>query len=152
MPPQQICQDIAANLNWLQTALTRGTSKRSYKNRTDNFCKDRRLCHYKLHRAGFHGRVARKFSILEDEYKADWRCPKSMLEWSERKYLTINVSAMFGSTLTSLILLKTIPTEKHGSGSIMLWWYCSSAGAGGCIDGCVKRSTFQQNITLNKLL
>ena len=85
-----------------------------------------------LHQSGLHGRVARWKPLLNKRHMT------ACLEFTKRQLRTLTMrNKILWIELISLNAKRhvwrkpgTIPTVKHGGGSIMLWGYFSVAGTG----------------------
>lgn len=120
-----------------------------------------------LHKSGLFGRVARRKPLLKDRHKKSrlqfarshvgdtanmW---KKVLWSDETKVELFGLNAkryVWRKTNTAHHPAHTIPTVKHGGGSIMLWGCFSSAGTGklvrvdGKMDGAKYRAILEENL------
>lgn len=120
-----------------------------------------------LHRAGLYGRVARKKPLLTGKNrKARFEFAKrhvgdSQTVWRKVLWSDETKIELFGHQGKRYVWRKpntshhpknTIPTVKHGGGSIMLWGCFSAAGTGklvrveGKMDGAKYRDILEQNL------
>ncbi|KAL0146548.1 hypothetical protein M9458_058179 [Cirrhinus mrigala] len=77
-----------------------------------------------LHQSGLYGRVARRKPLLSARHmKARMEFAKKHLKDSKMRYV-------WRKPGTAHHLSNTVPTVKHGGGSIMLWGCLSAAGTG----------------------
>lgn len=120
-----------------------------------------------LHKVGLYGRVARRKALLKENHK------KSRLQfatshvgdtanmWKKVLWSDETKMELFGQNAKRYVWRKTntahhsehtIPTVKHGGGSIMLWGCFSSAGTGkvvrvdGKMDGAKYRAILEESL------
>lgn len=120
-----------------------------------------------LHKSGLYGRVARRKPFLKDIHKkCNLKFATSHLGdtpnmWKKVLWSDETKFELFGNNAKRYVWRKsntahhpehTIPTVKHGGGSIMVWACFSSAGTGkmvkidGKMDGAKYRTILEENL------
>ncbi|MCJ8736209.1 hypothetical protein PDJAM_G00256240 [Pangasius djambal] len=120
-----------------------------------------------LHKSGLYGRVARKPLLKESHKKSRLQFAASHVGdtaniWKKVLWADETKIELFGLNAKRYVWRKpntahhpehTIPTVKHGGGSIMLWGCFSSAGigklvrVGGKMDGAKYRAILDENLS-----
>lgn len=120
-----------------------------------------------LHKSGLYGRVARRKPLLKESHKksrllfARSHVGDTANVWKKVLWSDETKVELFGLNAKRYVWRKpntahhsqhTIPTVKHGGGSIMLWGCFSSAGTGklvrvdGKMDGAKYRTILEENL------
>uniref|UniRef100_A0A8C7QZS1 Transposase Tc1-like domain-containing protein n=1 Tax=Oncorhynchus mykiss TaxID=8022 RepID=A0A8C7QZS1_ONCMY len=117
-----------------------------------------------LHKSGLYGRVARRKTFLKDIHKkcrlkfATSHLGDTPNMWKKVLWSDETKIELFGNNAKRYVWRKsntaehTIPTVKHGGGSIMVWACFSSAGTGkmvkidGKMDGTKYRTILEENL------
>uniref|UniRef100_A0A8K9UU74 Tc1-like transposase DDE domain-containing protein n=1 Tax=Oncorhynchus mykiss TaxID=8022 RepID=A0A8K9UU74_ONCMY len=120
-----------------------------------------------LHKSGLYGRVARRKPFLKDIHKkcclkfATSQLGDTPNMWKKVLWSDETKIELFGNNAKHYVWRKsntahhtehTIPTVKHGGGSIMVWAFFSSAGTGkmvkidGKMDGAKYRTILEENL------
>uniref|UniRef100_A0A8C7LU61 Tc1-like transposase DDE domain-containing protein n=1 Tax=Oncorhynchus mykiss TaxID=8022 RepID=A0A8C7LU61_ONCMY len=117
-----------------------------------------------LHKSGLYGRVARRKPFLKDIHKkcslkfATSHLGDTPNMWKKVLWSDETKIELFGNNAKCYVWRKsntaehTIPTVKHGGGSIMVWACFSSAGTGkmvkidGKMDGAKYRTILEKNL------
>jgi transposase len=120
-----------------------------------------------LHKSGLYGRVARRKPFLKDIHKkcclkfATSHLGDTPNMWKKVLWSDETKIELFGNNAKRYVWRKsntahhpehTIPTVKHGGGSIMVWSCFSSAGTGkmvkidGKMDGAKYRTILEENL------
>ncbi len=108
-----------------------------------------------LHQSGLYGRVARRKPLLRARHmKARMEFAKKHLKDSKIELFGLNSKRyVWRKPGTAHHLSNTVPTVKHGGGSIMLWGCFSAAGTGRlvAIEGkmnaaCTYRDILDENL------
>ncbi|CDQ69096.1 unnamed protein product [Oncorhynchus mykiss] len=118
-----------------------------------------------LHKSGLYGRVARRKQFLKDIHKkcclkfATSHVGDTPNMWKKVLWSDETKIELFGNNAKRNVWRKsntaehTIPTVKHGVGSILVWACFSSAGTGkmvkidGKMDGAKYRTILEENST-----
>uniref|UniRef100_A0AAZ3SLG3 Transposase Tc1-like domain-containing protein n=1 Tax=Oncorhynchus tshawytscha TaxID=74940 RepID=A0AAZ3SLG3_ONCTS len=120
-----------------------------------------------LHKSGLYGRVARRKPFLKDIHKkcclkfATSHLGDTPNMWKKVLWSDETKIELFGNNAKCYVWRKsntahhpehTLPTVKHGGGSIMVWACFSSAGTGkmvkidGKMDGAKYRTILEENL------
>ncbi|KAL0173312.1 hypothetical protein M9458_033623 [Cirrhinus mrigala] len=90
-----------------------------------------------LHQSGLHGRVARRKPLLSARHmkaRMDSKMVRNKILWSDETKIELfglnSMGYVWRKPGTAHHLSNTVPTVKHGGGSIMLWACFSAAGTG----------------------
>ncbi len=114
-----------------------------------------------LHQSGLYGRVARRkpllFSSLLKKHLKDSKMVTNKILWSDETKIELfglnSKRYVWRKPGTAHHLSNTVPTVKHGGGSIMLWGCFSAAGTGGlvAIEGKMNAAKYRDILDENLL-